>query len=192
MEKKLTNRDKQAHATKNKIYQIGIKLIQKYGLDGVNVTQIAKASDVSVGTFYHYYKSKLDLFMDLYRIGDDYFERELIHTLTELPYPQCIYAFFEEYADMAERNGVKLTQKMYIPENSLFITRTNGMHAVLTSLIEKAQQSNLCNTKKSPQELENELFLIARGVIFDWALHEGSYDLKGKMREMLGVYVSMP
>ena len=57
---KMTSRDIQAQATKDKIYKVGIELIQKYGIDGVNVTQIAKAAGVSVGTFYHYYTSKLD------------------------------------------------------------------------------------------------------------------------------------
>ncbi len=189
MEKKLTSRDKQALATKNKIYQVGIKLIQKHGLDGINVTQIARASGVSVGTFYHYYKSKLDLFMDLYRAADSYFETELVNTLRKLPYPENIYLFFEEYADMAEKNGVKLTQKMYIPENSLFISRQKGMHSVLKELIEDAKRNGLCDTEKAADDMESELFLIARGVIFDWALHEDSYALKDKMKKMLTVYI---
>lgn len=189
-EKNLTSRDRQALATKNKIFQVGIKLIQKHGLDGVNVTRIAKAADVSVGTFYHYYKSKLDLFMDLYRSADQYFETELAGNLKSMSFERQIQAFFEEYADMAQRNGVALTRKMYIPENSLFLSRKQGMHAVLQEIIAAAQNSGACSTKNTPQEIESELFLIARGVIFDWALHEGSYNLKEKTRRMLEIYIS--
>lgn len=189
MKEKLTSRDKQALATKKKIYQIGIKLIRKYGLDGVNVTQIAKSAGISVGTFYHYYNSKLDLFMELYRKADHYYETRLIHSLKESPYPQNIYRFFEEYADLAAENGVRLTQKMYVPENTLFTARTQGMHSVLQILVRDAQGCGLCKLKNTPQEIEKELFLIARGVIFDWALHEGSYDLKKKMQRMLAIYL---
>lgn len=189
-EKVLTNRDRQALATKNKIFQVGIKLIQKYGLDGVNVTRIAKAAGVSVGTFYHYYKSKLDLFMELYRSADHYFETKLAANIKFLPFEQQIQAFFEEYVDMAERNGVELTRKMYIPENSLFISRKQGMHSVLEAIIITAQNSGICNKKNTPQEIENELFLIVRGVIFDWALHDGNYNLKEKTRKMLEIYIS--
>lgn len=189
-EKNLTSRDRQALATKKKIFQVGIKLIQKHGLDGVNVTRIAKAAGVSVGTFYHYYTSKLDLFMDLYRSADQHFETELAASLKALPFEGQIQAFFEEYADMAEKNGVDLTRKMYIPENSLFISRKQGMHSVLEEIIAAAQGSGICSTKNTPREIESELFLIARGVIFDWALHEGSYNLKEKTRKMLEIYIS--
>lgn len=59
MKKKLTSRDRQAIATKKKIYDTGVSLLQQYGFDGVNVSQIAKKAGVSVGTFYHYYTSKM-------------------------------------------------------------------------------------------------------------------------------------
>ena len=189
MEKKLTNRDKQAIATRKKIYKIGIKLIQKHGIDGVGVSQIAKAAGVSVGTFYHYYKSKLDLFMDIYRQADDFYEQELAPQLEALPFEEKIQVFFREYAAMAERNGVQLTQKMYIPENTLFISRDTGMHKVLQAVIAEAQASGKCTSTLMPEDLAAELFITARGVVFDWALHEGQYDMKEKMEKMLGIYI---
>ena len=191
MEKQMTSRDKQAQATKNKIYKVGIRLIQKHGLDGINVNQIAKAAGISVGTFYHYYKSKLDLFMDLYRSADAHYENELAVQINGLPFDEKIQAFFKDYAAMAETNGVHLTQKMYIPENTLFISEDRGMHTVLINTISDAQKEGLCSVSKSPEDMADELFLIARGVISDWALHEGSYDLKAKMKEMLSVYIAV-
>lgn len=189
MKKKLTSRAKQAIATKKKIYKVGIKLIQKHGIDGVGVSQIAKASGVSVGTFYHYYKSKLDLFMDIYRQADSYYESELAPQLETLPFEEKIQKFFHEYASMAENNGVQLTQKMYVPENSLFISRSKGMHRVLQTIITEAQASGECSSDQQPDEISAELFIAARGAVFDWALHEGHYDLKEKMEKMLGIYL---
>ena len=90
---------------------------------------------------------------------------------------------------MAEKNGVQLTQKMYIPENTLFISEDRAMHTILKNAISDAQKEGLCSVSKSPGDTANDLFLIARGVIFDWALHDGSYDLKEKTKEMLSVYI---
>lgn len=188
--KNLTSRDRQAIATKNRIFETGISLIQEHGLDGVNVSQIVAASGVSVGTFYHYYKSKLDLFMDLYRSADEYFETEMAEKLEGLSFSQQLHLFFGDYADIAERNGIQLTQKMYIPENSLFISRQQGMHSVLENVVAKAQEDGICSKKNTPHEMESEMFLLARGVIFDWALHEGSYDLKSKLHRMLDIYIA--
>ncbi len=189
MKKKMTNRDMQAQATKNKIYRIGIKLIQKHGIDGVNVTQIAKAAGVSVGTFYHYYKSKLDLFMDLYRSADDYYENQLADQVRHMAFDEKIQVFFRQYASMAENNGVGLTQKMYVPENALFLDRNRGMRPVLLDILRTARKDGLYAIASSPEDIADELFLIARGVIFDWALHQGGYDLTEKMEKMLQIYI---
>lgn len=189
MEKKLTSRDKQAIATRKKIYRVGIKLIQKHGIDGVGVSQIAKAAGVSVGTFYHYYKSKLDLFMDLYRQADAFYENELAQQAASLPFADKLQLFFREYVALAENNGVPLTQKMYVADNSLFISGSTGMHRVLDALIAEAQASGECTSDLDPEEISAELFIIARGVVFDWALHEGNYDIKEKMSKLLGIYL---
>lgn len=193
MKKKLTSRDRQAIATKKKIYDTGVKLLQEYGFDGVNVSQIAKKAGVSVGTFYHYYTSKLDLFMDLYKAADSYYEEEIAEQVTALPYREKIIFFFREYCLLAEKNGVELTRKMYVPGNTLFLGRTDGMHRVLLEILQREQEegaSTAGGTKKTPQETADDLFLIARGVIFDWALRDGSYDLKEKMESMLRVYLA--
>lgn len=189
MKKELTNRDKQAIATKKKLYKTGVNMIQKHGIDGVNVTSIAKAAGVSVGTFYHYYTSKLDLFMDMYRQADAYYENELPGKLETLSFAEKIHLFFDEYASMAETNGIQLTQKMYVPENSLFISREAGMHEVLKSIIAKAQADGECAESQTPDDISDELFITARGVVFDWALHEGTYDLKLKLKKMLNIYM---
>lgn len=186
---KMTSRDIQAQATKDKIYKVGIELIQKYGIDGVNVTQIAKAAGVSVGTFYHYYTSKLDLFMDLYRSADAYYENQLAGQIRHMAFDEQIQAFFLQYASMAENNGVGLTQKMYVPENSLFLDRSKGMRPVLLDIIYTAQKDGFCDPAPSPDDIADELFLIARGVIFDWALHQGEYDLAKKMEKIMRIYI---
>ncbi len=62
MEKELTNRKKQALATREKLYTVGIKLLRAKGFDNVHIEQIAKDAGVSIGTFYHHFSSKLDLF----------------------------------------------------------------------------------------------------------------------------------
>ena len=42
----------------------------------------------------------------------------------------------------------------------------------------------------APADISDELFLVARGVIFDWALHDGKYDLKSRMERMLDIYLN--
>lgn len=187
--KTLTSRDRQAIATKQRIYEVGIDLIQQHGFDSIKVNQIAKAAGVSVGTFYHYYTSKLDLFMDLYRVADTYYEETVAGLLEPLDFREKIQHFFQEYCMIAEHNGVDLIRKMYIPDNTLFLARSQGMHQVLLQMLDSASIKNGFSTEKTSQQHSDDLFLIARGVIFDWALRDGEYDLKEKMRQMLDLYL---
>ena len=74
MEKKATKRALQAQRTKENIYRCGVKLFREYGFEAVTVEQLAKAAGVGIGTFYHYYPSKMALYTELFIHAEDYFE----------------------------------------------------------------------------------------------------------------------
>lgn len=52
------SRQLQADATRQKILDKGIALIEKQGYDKVTIEDITNAAGVSIGTFYHYFDSK--------------------------------------------------------------------------------------------------------------------------------------
>lgn len=57
----MTNRQKQAIATKQKILDVAEKLINEKGFEAVSVDDIVNDCGVAKGTFYHYFKSKDDI-----------------------------------------------------------------------------------------------------------------------------------
>lgn len=188
-EKNKTNRSKQAQATKDKIFQVGIRLLRSKGFDGVNVQQIAKAAGVSVGTFYHHFDSKLDLFMNLYRGVDEYFESTVANGLKGHNCFDKIILFFYEYTKLPLQDGLELVQKIYIPENKLFLSQPRAMYQLLNTIIHEGQEAGEMSDELSFEEFSDTLFLLARGVIFDWALRDGSYDPQEKMRTVISLYL---
>lgn len=46
-------------ATRQKILDVGVRLIEERGYSSVSIEDIVKASGVSIGTFYHYFDSKV-------------------------------------------------------------------------------------------------------------------------------------
>ncbi len=185
MAQNITNRTKQAQATKNKIFEVGIKLLRRKGFDQVNVALITKMAGVSVGTFYHYFDSKLDLFMDIYRSADKYFEEDIPSKLEGKNFFDKILFFFHEYAALGQRDGLDLIKKIYIPENKLFLTRPRAMHDLLLKIIQEGQLSGEISNHIAAEDLRDSLFLVGRGVIYDWALRDGSYDLFIRMKDMI-------
>lgn len=185
---KMTNRAKQAEKTKKKIFKVGMDLLRKKGFDDVSITDIVKKANVGIGTFYHYYESKMDLFMDLYRDGDKLFKEDVSKMVEGKNAKESLTAYFKEYCNLVEKDGIEIVSKIYIPENTLFITEPRPMYDLLLKIVEEHKDELKFSKEMKPREICDEIMLIARGVVFDWALHKGSYDIYEKMNKMISVY----
>lgn len=51
------------------------------------------------------------------------------------------------------------------------------MQSVLKNIIDYGKKSGEINTDMESDEIVRYLFIALRGVIFDWCLHDGNYDL---------------
>lgn len=62
-----------------------MKLISKYGYDNVKISVIFKEVGIFIGGFYHHYKSKGDLIVEIYKAqlyeGTDFFILNLIRNI---------------------------------------------------------------------------------------------------------------
>ena len=58
---KMTSRQKQAMATKRKLFETAIELFAQKPYEQVTVQDICSAAGVSVGAYYHHFKSKSDI-----------------------------------------------------------------------------------------------------------------------------------
>jgi TetR/AcrR family fatty acid metabolism transcriptional regulator len=184
---KLTSRAKQAVETKNRIYECGVNLIGKYGFDQITVEQIASEAGVSVGTYYYYFESKFELFKEMFKRADEYFLNKIADNLESNIAPEQIVEFFEKYADFTYENGIEIVKKIYTSDNKMFITENRPMQTILQSIIEKGQSSGEIPKSMSSIELTNMLFLVGRGVIFDWCLRDGTINLKATMKKVMGI-----
>lgn len=185
----MTTRTKQAIASKNKIYRCGENLIRKYGFDVVTVEQISKKAGVSVGTYYHYFESKMDLLREIFNKADKYFLEQVEGNLTETACKKRIVEFFDIYAEYTLKDGIDVIKKFYTSENKMFIVDGRGMQNVLTNIIIAGQKSNEINNDTAPETLTKMLFVVARGIIFDWCLYDGKTDLKAEMKKIMGMMV---
>jgi len=186
---KLTSRAKQAVATKNRIYECGVNLIAKYGFDQITVEQIASEAEVSVGTYYYYFESKFELFKEIFKRGDEYFLTEVADNLKANIASEQIVEFFEKYADFNNENGIQMIKKLYVSDNKMFITENRPMQMILQSIIEKGQSSGQISESLSSIELTNMLFLVGRGVVFDWCLRDGDTDLRTNMKKIISIVI---
>lgn len=183
-DKPKNKRSEQADATREKIFKAARKLFGKKGYDRVGMDDIAEAAGVSVGSCYHHFGSKYKIFQEVYKRSDKYFRQEVPSLLAAESWTGKVIEFFEVYyGGLIESDGVDLCRQLYVPTNDLFLREDSGMTAVLAEIIGSGQKAGEILAGKSAKELAEFLFVVARGVVFDWCLHHGSYNVRASLGE---------
>jgi TetR/AcrR family transcriptional regulator, fatty acid metabolism regulator protein len=184
-EKKITNRKLQALQTQDKLYEIAIKVIGEKGFNNVTIEEITKKAGVSVGTFYNYYNSKNDIYNELYKRADDYFKNEVSHLFKGANTLEHIIKYFNYYVCFSISNGVDTLKHIYNTKNKLFIKKGRYMQTLLQQIVEKGQQDKNISTCMTSEEMTTFLFILVRGMVYDWCLHDSNYDLEERVTSYL-------
>ena len=188
--KPLTKRQVRAIETKARIYNAAIELMDRRGFEAITIADISRKAGVSVGAFYHYFKSKNDILAEIFRKGDEYFRTVVLPGLNRKGCRRQIMEYFEHYAKFNVLTGVETTKELFSPKIKFFIRKERPMLIILRDVIRKGQEKREIRTDQDADELVRFLFLVARGVVFEWSLHEGRYDLQQAMRKYMEIVVS--
>jgi AcrR family transcriptional regulator len=185
-----TKRQEQARETKNRIYTSAIELMEQKGFDNITIADISEKARVSVGAFYHYFNSKNDILAEIFHRVDEYFSSQVVNSLGNVSIPEQIVEFFDHYAKFNLESGVETTQQLFSPKIKFFIKEGRPMLEMLRDLILTGQKKNEIRGDIDAKELVRYLFVMARGVVFEWSLYDGNYDLEAKMHNYLENLVS--
>ena len=186
MTRKETDRSLRALKTKKKLFQSAAKLIDKLGYDNVTIEDICRKANVSVGAFYHYYKSKSDIILEFFKQIDYYYEEIVLPEFTD-DAAANIETFFRYYAKFHADQGYGHTSMVVKIQNDFFLDKSRFMHVKLNEIIEAAKSQGVFKTDEDAKTIGDFLLVIARGLLFDWSLARGGYDLVAKT----GAYIKL-
>ena len=184
--KPVTDRSIRAMKTKKKLFQNAAKLIAKYGYDNVTVEDICRKAGVSVGAYYHYYNSKSDIIVEFFKEIDLYYEEKVNPDFTG-DADSDIDVFFRYYAKFHVDQGYDHTSMIIKVQSDFFLDKTRYMHIRLIELVKAAQTAGTFSEDRDPALIADYLLVVARGMLFDWVLARGDYDLVAKM----GAYIKL-
>lgn len=186
-EKNKNKRQLQAEQTRLLIFNAAMRLLRQMDFEEITVRDIVREANVSIGSFYNYFKTKLDVFYETYQIADVYFETKVRPKLTQRSAKKRILYFFHEYAHYsADISGLSLTRVLYNSDNTFFHRETGtGMLPILTDLIRHGQESGELTTGKSAAKTASFLMTCVRGIVYDWCISGGAYDLDKRVTEYL-------
>ena len=185
IDKGLTNRQKQAIATKQKLYDTVMRLGEKKNFADIRVVDICNEAHVSVGTFYHYYPSVSAVFQEQYQNYDKYIveaiNNDSKNCTTEY---DSILRLFELKYEYVSENGVQLIVRQYSGHfaqiesaNSVFYSKERITYKTLIGLLISGREKGDFRLEDSPEFIADALLIYSRGITIDWALQNGSYDL---------------
>jgi AcrR family transcriptional regulator len=182
---KITNRQVQAQQTKDKVYQVAIHLFETKGFENITVDEICSVAKVSTGTFYNVFKSKYEILDRIFELADDYFIENINHFKINGNAKERILTYFDYYSLYNLKCGINFTKQLYNVKNNLFAKENRPMQIILRDIIDDGQNKKELNNDMSSNDLVHFLFICVRGLVYDWCLKDGSFDLRLEMNKLV-------
>ena len=179
-EENKTKRQLQAEQTKLNIFNTAVELLSEKEFDSITIRDIVTRANVSIGTFYNYYNTKLEVFYETYQVADRYFRDVVEPQLTQPTCAERVLFFFRHYARYSgELTDRKMTRLLYSPDNPWF-NRPLGdtMVDVLIRVLQGGLDSGeLDGQGDTAQEIANLFMISIRGLTYNWCTTGFAYDL---------------
>jgi TetR/AcrR family fatty acid metabolism transcriptional regulator len=192
-EKKPTKRDLQAAETREKIFDTAFRLITAKGFDNVTVEEIAKESGVAKGLFYHYFKSKDDIVIETYMIIDKSYGQFYSEHASQCNSIERILLTVIFQARYATKLGIDFVRQIYKSQlyagTEFFISNERPFYTILRDAVSAAQQEGTIRSDVSAETLADIVLSCGRGMLYDWCLHNGDYDLEERMTSQLSIII---
>lgn len=181
MEELKLTRKEQAAETKKLIFDTALQLLEEKEFSKITIRDIVKRANVSIGTFYNYYSTKLDVYYETYKIADEFFETTVNEELSHISDPaKKLMLFFDYYAKYSsEITSLDLTRILYNSGNKCFDRHSEtGMMPLLIYILTEGIAAGLFHTEKTVAELAQFLMISVRGQVYHWCTNDGSYNLR--------------
>lgn len=181
MARKKSARTIKSEQVRQRIMDVGYRMIQENGIENVGVRELSEAAGVTTGTFYYYFKDKEEmLFAHSMDRGGQF--RERAETLAaDTAYGKIVEYMSTCVADVIEEDG---------PEVILWILMRRQTHGILSDiiqgLVEEGIRSGEFINEKTASELTEFILDSYRGAAFAWYRNSGEDDIHKLVAEHVG------
>lgn len=180
--------------TKTKILETARNLVMKNGFENLRIRDVCKYTGVSIGAFYHYFKSKEELMNESFIIYDEtlqfnlknYSKKEPLVALKNILMDQTsfvislpkklIIEYYKTILSSDEKNAVN-TKRTY--------------YKAVYSYVSVAQKQGLLASNYSITYITEFLIKFVRGNIIDWCLHDFRYNILQQTEKEINMIIKL-
>jgi len=181
----MTNRQKKALETKDKIYDAAMAKFSEKGLERTSIQEICRDAKVSIGSFYNHFASKEEIIYEIFRRADLNFEQFKDVDVEERGIRNLILDYMDYYVSFVQTNDIRFTKSFYSTSNHYFVQEKRPMQEVLKSILKEQNLKLNAYYVEDADMLVDRLFMVSRGVIFHWCLKDGDFDLNEMNRKQM-------
>jgi len=181
----MTNRQKKALETKDKIYDAAMAKFSEKGLERTSIQEICRDAKVSIGSFYNHFDSKEEIIYEIFRRADLNFEQFKDVDVEERGIRNLILDYMDYYVSFVQTNDIRFTKSFYSASNHYFVQEKRPMQEVLKSILKEQNLKLNGYYVEDTDMLVDRLFMVSRGVIFHWCLKDGDFDLNEMNRKQM-------
>lgn len=184
--KHLTNQQSNSIEMKNRIYKAAAELLKNHDTSYLTVRHICKEADVSTGSFYHHFENKDDLLSYFFIYGiKDYLNQNEVEATEDIV--QNIINMYDVYFSFCLANGIDFLSNYYSTKNKGIYIRGKRTQEQLDKMpviqkcigfIDTAKRDGFLKEEISSYEIMEDIAVIVKGIIFEWCISGGTFDLK--------------
>lgn len=173
----------QANQTKDNIFTAATELFNELGFENVTIREICKRAGVALGTFYLHFKSKHEILYNVYKKADDIYEHDQISLRNDLDTFAKIIELIRMQLSMASIFHLKsdAIKQLYIyqleSDNTYFLSEDRKFYKQLHRIVADAQSRGEIRQDISSHDICWRILRFSRGLIFDWCIHSGEYNI---------------
>lgn len=198
MEQTVKKRKQQAIETKEKIFEATMELIQERGIDNVQIEDISRKANVSMGLFYKYFANKSDVITEaINRKSDNYYLRIQEKYLNELRGEEKIRCFVKYVADYhgntLNKEDLKHNYATILanPSRRESITKEERpIYSIIAEGIEEMIEDGEMAENVSVEMTARYITMLVRGTIFEYLLNDEEFDLDGMSSHLVITYLN--
>ncbi len=178
---------------KERLYPKTLELFSERDFHQVNMREIARKADISIGTIYKYFPSKQDL---LFTIIDEYMSR--LNLLIQLHVqgiesPKEVFRkvfwttmdFYDQNRSVAITGFITVPMKTWMQENAY---RRDDIREVLARILDRAKATGGIDPKIDVRTLNTLYFMFCSRQVHVWYYHGMKWKLSEKIAEYFELF----
>lgn len=190
MKKELTARKKQAIEMRARIQDVALDLFDREGFENVSVEQIAQTAGCSVGNIYHYFKSKDELVIQVtdsvdaqYRVLEAGYLADKANSwhdkLLDFVGQSLVISAADPSLYRSFIHGIRYPEQAILRDNEKRV-----YFRLLREIVDGCKQEKSVHPTRDREELVADLVAMHRGLLLEWRIYEGGFDLPRRGRRM--------